>query len=248
MQTNQKAGGRERSLSQYLRQVGRVPPLTPGQERTLTEEYARSRDPGLARRIASANLRLVIKMAAGYARRSSMSLEDLIQEGTIGLMEALERYDPARGVRFATYATWWIRAFLLKHLVDGARLVRAGRTRADRQAFFRGGAPPVELSLDAPADATGEGPSLLEAMAGSAQSRPDQLFEEAEALAVVQARAERFERGLSPRQAVVFRERVLHPDTVHLRELASRFGVSRERIRQIEKGLEEDFRTFALAA
>src|SRR5437870_3790121 len=108
----------------HLRRIGRVPPMSREEELATTSTYARTRSPALARQIATANLRLVIKMAGGYARRSALSLDDLIQEGTLGLMQAIERFDPARGVRFASYATWWIRAFLLKYLVDNARVVR----------------------------------------------------------------------------------------------------------------------------
>lgn len=239
------SGTQQRSRKQ-ISQIGRVPPMSQEEELATTTEYARTRDPQLASRIASANLRLVIKMAVGYARRSAVSLDDLIQEGTVGLMEAIQRYEPQRGVRFATYAVWWIRAFLLRYLLDHSRLVRAGRSRADREAFFHGGAPAKELSLDAHLTA-GEGDPLVDLLAAPGEL-PDQLVEEAEVAALVHSRATAFEQGLEPRQAAVFRQRLLADEAVPLRELATQFQVSPERIRQIEQQVVASFRDFARAA
>jgi RNA polymerase sigma-32 factor len=216
------------------------------EELATTVEYARTGDPGVARKIASANLRLVIKMAAGYARRSALSLDDLIQEGTVGLMEAIQRYEPQRGLRFATYAIWWIRAYLLRYLLDNSRLVRAGRSRADRHRFFHGEAPAAELSLEAPS-AGGDGDPLMDLLAAPAES-PERMVEEAEAAALVHRWALAFERGLEPREVAVFRQRLMAEESVPLRELSSQFHVSGERIRQIENQLVASFREFAEAA
>jgi RNA polymerase sigma-32 factor len=216
------------------------------EELATTTEYARTRDPVLARKIASANLRLVIKMAIGYAQRSTVPLADLIQEGAVGLMEAIQRYEPQRGVRFATYAIWWIRAFLLRYLLDNSRVVRAGRSRADRHGFFHGEAPGAELSLDAPS-AGGDGDALIDLLAAPGEL-PDRLVEEAEAAALVHSRVAAFEQRLEPRQAAVFRQRLVADEVVPLRQLATQFRVSRERIRQIENELVANFRDFAQAA
>src|SRR6185369_9535969 len=121
-----------------------------------------------------------IKMAGPYARRSAISLEDLVQDGTVGLMHAIERFEPDRGIRFATYATWWIRAYLLRSLLDGTRLVRAGRGRQDRWRFFHGQAPPPELSLDAPLGAAEDAGSMLDTLADVTNPRPDEAAEQAE--------------------------------------------------------------------
>jgi RNA polymerase sigma-32 factor len=218
--------------------------MSPEEELAVTREYARTRDPRVARRIASANLRLVITVAVRYARRSQLPLAELVQEGTIGLMEAIERYDPERGVRFASYATWWIRAFILKYLLDNSRLVRAGRSRADRQQFLEGRAPAAEVSLDAPVGVHGD--PLMDFI--PAPGELEQSLEEAEARAMVRRRAAEFERRLDGRKAAIFRERFLEETVVPLRKLATRFSVSRERIRQIEKEVVDGFRDFALAA
>ena len=230
-----------------LGQIGRVPPLSIEEERSLTTEYARTRDLKVAQRIASANLRLVIKLAGTYARRSNWSLADLLQEGCVGLMEAVERFDPQRGVRFASYATWWIRSCLLKGLMDNARLVRAGRSRVDRYRFFHGDGPGAELSLDAPCGSANDGDNLVDVLPAAGES-PIQLLEAAEERVLVTRQVAAFGQCLPPREAAVFRQRLLAAKRTPLRELASQFDVSRERIRQIEKGLVSRFRLFAQAA
>ena len=85
--------------------------------------------------LLTSNLRLVVKIAREY-RHSHVHLEDLIQEGNLGLVMALRKYDPHRGVKLSTYAAWWIRAYVLKHILDNSRLVRWGTTQAQRKLFF----------------------------------------------------------------------------------------------------------------
>src|SRR5215471_9196402 len=94
------------------------------------------RDLDAARRLVLANLRLVVKIAMEY-RRSWTNVLDLIQEGNLGLMQAVQRFDPYQGVKLSSYAAYWIRAYILKYLLDNIRLVRLGTTRAQRKLFFR---------------------------------------------------------------------------------------------------------------
>jgi len=122
-------------LTRYIQEVRRLPELDPEEERELARRYHETGDPALARELLSANLRLVVKLALMY-RRAFRNVMDLIQEGNIGLMEALKRYDPDQGVRFSTYAAWWIKAYMLKYLLDNARLVRVGTTNARRKLLY----------------------------------------------------------------------------------------------------------------
>ncbi len=228
----------------YIRTVGQFEPFSAAEEVRLCSEYQRTRDPRLGRRLAEHNLRLVITIAAPFARSSGMPIEDLVQEGSVGLMEAVGRFDPRRGVRFGSYAPWWIRAFILKYLLDNARLVRAGRSRADRRAFFRGEANPRELSLDATVvgNDVGNGVPLMDVLTDGEQPRVDRLLEEAEIAALARREAIAYGRTLSGREADVFATQVLREDSGGRTLLATRHRVSRERVRQIEKKLLEGLR------
>jgi RNA polymerase sigma-32 factor len=123
-------------LGHYLAEVRRHPLLEPEEERALALRYIETGDPDAAERLVTANLRLVVKLAFQYHRQWSNVL-DLIQEGNVGLVEALSRYDPYRGIRFSSYAQYWIRAMILRFLMDNYRMVRLGSTRHGRKLFFQ---------------------------------------------------------------------------------------------------------------
>ncbi len=122
-------------LAHYIEQVRRFEQLDRHEETALAERYRDTGDADAARRLVSANLMLVVKLALMY-RRALRNVMDLIQEGNVGLLEALKRYDPEQGVRFSTYAAWWIKAYILKYLMDNARLVRVGTTNARRKLLY----------------------------------------------------------------------------------------------------------------
>jgi RNA polymerase sigma-32 factor len=124
------------TLQSFLREVGRYPILTLEEEQTLTNAVHERNDPVAARKLVVHNLRLVVKMAYKY-RRAWANVLDLIQEGNIGLMEAVTRFDPFKGARFSTYAAYWIRAYMIRYLLEHSRMVRISRTRAGRKLFFR---------------------------------------------------------------------------------------------------------------
>ncbi len=123
-------------LQAFLRQVGQYPLLSAEEEQVLAIKVFEDGDPQAAHKLAVHNLRLVVKMAYRY-RRAWASMLDLIQEGNVGLIEAVRRFDPFKGARFSTYAAYWIRAYMLRFLLDHSRMVRISRTRAGRKLFFR---------------------------------------------------------------------------------------------------------------
>jgi RNA polymerase sigma-32 factor len=123
-------------LSYYLAEVRRYPLLEPEEEKELAIRFQETGDPEAAHRLVTANLRLVVKLAFQYHRQWANVL-DLIQEGNVGLVEALSRYDPYRGIRFSSYAQYWIRAMILRFLMDNYRMVRLGSTRHGRKLFFQ---------------------------------------------------------------------------------------------------------------
>ena len=123
------------ALQRYMAEVGRHPLLTRDEEHELAARFVKTRDPDDAYRLVTANLRLVVKLAHEY-RRAAFSLLDLIQEGNVGLMQAVQKYDPFRGVKLSSYAAWWIRAYILRYLMDNWRMVKLGTTQAQRKLFF----------------------------------------------------------------------------------------------------------------
>ncbi len=129
------AGGGD-LLTHYLQEIRRYALLDPEEEKRVALQYYDSGDAASAERLVTANLRLVVKIAFQYHRQWANVL-DLIQEGNVGLVEALSRFDPYRGIRFSSYAQYWIRAMILRFLMDNFRLVRLGSTRNGRKLFFQ---------------------------------------------------------------------------------------------------------------
>ncbi len=122
-------------MAAYLREVQRHPLLTPEQTHEIAVQFVGSQSPALAAKLVTSNLRLVVKIAYEY-RRAYKNIMDLVQEGNIGLMQAVKRYDPYRNVKLSSYAAWWIRAYILRFILNNWRLVKLGTTQAQRKLFF----------------------------------------------------------------------------------------------------------------
>jgi RNA polymerase sigma-32 factor len=122
-------------LSAYINDIKRYPLLSREDEHELAVKYLETGDLEAARRLVTANLRLVVKIAHEY-RRAYRNLLDLVQEGNLGLVQAVKKYDPYRGVKLSSYAAWWIRAYMLKFILNNWRLVKIGTTQAQRKLFF----------------------------------------------------------------------------------------------------------------
>ncbi len=116
----------------YLAEARRYPPLSREDERELARRYRETGDRAALFRLVTANLLLVVRIAYSF-RRAARNLLDLVQEGNLGLLHAIERFDPELGVRLPTYAAWWVRAYMVKFLLDNVRLVRVGTTNARRK-------------------------------------------------------------------------------------------------------------------
>ncbi|HEX3854640.1 MAG TPA: sigma-70 family RNA polymerase sigma factor, partial [Polyangiaceae bacterium] len=132
---NERGLARLDPLQAYMREVQRHPLLSSDEEHKLAVEYVKGQDRDVAARLVTANLRLVVKIAYEY-RRAYRNMMDLVQEGNIGLMQAVKRYDPYRGVKLSSYAAWWIRAYMLRFILNNWRLVKVGTTQAQRKLFF----------------------------------------------------------------------------------------------------------------
>ena len=119
----------------YMHSLRGVARLDREAEHALAVEYEKSHDPEIARTLVTANLKLVVKLAHEYTR-AGKNLLDLIQEGNVGLVQAVDKYDPHRNVKLSSYAAWWIRAYMLRYILQNARMVRLGTTATQRKLFF----------------------------------------------------------------------------------------------------------------
>jgi RNA polymerase sigma-32 factor len=124
------------ALGRFMSEVRRHPRLSEAEERELGKAVREHGDVEAARRLVVHNLRLVVSIAHHY-RRAWANILDLFQEGSVGLMEAVKRWEPTLGPRFGSYAAYWIRAYVLKFLMTNSRLIHVGNTRAGRKLFFR---------------------------------------------------------------------------------------------------------------
>ncbi|MGX7948455.1 sigma-70 family RNA polymerase sigma factor [Oleidesulfovibrio alaskensis] len=124
------------SLHLYLREISRFPMLKPDEEFELARRVQLHNDSDAAFRLVSSHLRLVVKIAMDFQRRWMQNVLDLIQEGNVGLMRAVNKFDPDKGIKFSYYAAFWIKAYILKFIMDNWRLVKIGTTQAQRKLFY----------------------------------------------------------------------------------------------------------------
>ena len=266
-------------LRQYLAEISQYPLLTREEEETLTKAYYETRDPELASRIVTANLRLVVKIALDFQKFWMQNFLDLVQEGNIGLMQAVRKFDPYKGVKFSYYSSFWIKAYILKFIMDNWRLVKIGTTQVQRKLFYnlrkeKGrllalGFEPVpklisdrlnvpekdvidmerrmgswELSMDAPVKDDSEDKYLDFFAADETAVETKVAMEEIKAR--LKDHLADFNKQLRGKERIIFEERLLSEEPKTLQELGDIFGVSRERVRQIEVRLKKKLRTFLL--
>jgi len=264
-------------LRRYLQEIGKFTILSEEEERTLAIRYREQGDREAALKLVVSNLRLVVKIAFEYHRYWTTNLLDLIQEGNVGLMQAVARFDPYRGVRFTTYASFWIRAYILKFVMDNWRLVKIGTTQAQRRLFFdlnkekqrleQMGFDPVpklvaqrlsvkpeevvemnqrmempDISLDARVD-TDSSATFGDLIPGHA-TPPDEELGQHEFQKLLGQKLAEFRRGLTGREQDIFEQRMIAEQPLTLREIAEKYAISPERVRQIENEILEKVRIF----
>ncbi len=256
------------SLTRYLAQLRHYAPISREDEQVLARRWVEEQDAEAARMLVLANLRLVVKIAMEY-RRSWTNVLDLIQEGNVGLLQAVQRFDPYQGVKLSSYAAYWIRAFILKYLLDNIRLVRLGTTRAQRKLFFRLNKEKRELerqgieveprliaerldvseddvrdmeqrlgqsdlSTDAPARQDDEGGATYGDFLSSSVPSAEQSVADEELRRVFLENVHAFAESLDEREQRIVQERILAEEPKTLQEMGDEFGVTRERVRQLE--------------
>ena len=251
----------EDTVGMYLREISRVPLLTAAEEVYLAKAYERG-DQAARRRLIESNLRLVVSIARRYSGRGLPFL-DLIQEGNVGLMKAVERYDWRLGHRFSTYATWWIRQSVTRGLADHARTIRVPAqvvdtinrmARYDRQLTQKLGRAPTDEELAAELGVkvekvaelrrVSQEPVSLAVPVGEDSTELGELIEDERLRAPDGEMATRqryttvndLVAGLPYRERTILELRYgLNGNSSHtLEEVGRRFGVTRERVRQIE--------------
>ncbi len=134
-------------LKTYLNEIERYPVLTREQELELANRYKGGDDDTAVNDLITSNLRFVIKVALGY-RNYGIKVMDLVQEGNIGLIKAVEKFDPDKGYRLISYAVWWIKAYIQNHIIRSWSMVKMGTTQAQRKLFYRVGDLPEATDFD----------------------------------------------------------------------------------------------------
>jgi len=265
------------SLQAYLREIQQYPTLTREEERAVALHYQESKDLQAAYKLVTSNLRLVVMIAREY-QRAARNILDLVQEGNIGLMEAVKNFDPYKEVRFSSYAVWWIRAYIIRYVIANWRLVKIGTTQAQRKLFFnlqkekekleREGFSPApkllaqrlqvkesevvemqqrlgspDMSIDAPLNPDDSESNLHTVLAYDGLSA-EELLSRQQLRTFIEASFEEFRHTLDAKERAIFAERLLGEDKATLQDLAEKFDVSRERIRQIENRVKEKLKVY----
>ncbi len=267
-------------LQRYFAEIRRYPLLTCEEEHDLAVRYKEHGEVEAAYRLVTANLRLVVMLARKY-ERAVQNLLDLIQEGSIGLMKAVQHFDPYRGVRFPSYAMWWVRAYIIRYVMDNWRVVKLGTTQAQRKLFFKlqrekerleaegfSPAPKLiaqnlgvkeaevvemqqrmsgrDLSLDTPISSEDEEGATFGDSMSAPQDNTEDAVAAAEYRALMRKKMLEFARTLKGKEEVIFRTRLLAEEPVTLQDIGDQYGISRERIRQLESRVKTKLKDFLL--
>jgi RNA polymerase primary sigma factor len=216
-----KARSETEGLSHYLRSLGGHRQLTREDEYELSRR-ARKGDESARQILAQSNLPFVVAVARKFQNRGAR-LDDLVQEGNVGLMKAIEHFDPKKNVRFATYAVWWIRAYITRYLKDNRSQVRGGESERLSMSDF---------SLDTPIEDDSE-TTYLERLEDGSQTQ-DETFLRSERDGEVAEALTRVKKRLGELGWDILQERLTQEKPRTLEELGQRWGVSRERVRQVE--------------
>jgi len=260
----------------YLDEIKRYPLLSREEETDLAIRYREKGDIEAGYKLITANLRLVVKIAMDFQRYWMQNLMDLIQEGNVGLMQAVKKFDPYRGYKFSYYASFWIKAYIIKFM-DNWKLVKIGTTQAQRKLFFNlrkekerleaqgiEASPKLlshrldvkeseiiemdqrlnswEISLDSPLKEDSE--DTHKSFLPSDDLPVDDQIADREAKAILHDKLLLFREQLKGKEAVIFDKRLLTEEPMTLQEIGDRFGISRERVRQIESRLKKKLKAY----
>lgn len=263
-------------LQKYLADIKRYPLLSAEEQHNLFIRYKEYGDINAAIKLATGSLRLVVKIAMEY-HRTYMSLLDLIQEGNIGLLRAIQKFDPYKGTKFSTYAAWWIRAYILRYIIDNWSLVKFGTSNEKRKLFFNlkrekekleaagyavvpkllaerfgvseqdvidagGVVGGRDLSLDAYIDEEKEA-RHVDFLLSKAKPLDEQIVDD-EYQTLLKAKFQEFAKTLNEKEKVIFENRLISEEPKTLQEIGDQYGITRERVRQLEDRIIKRLKTF----
>ncbi|MCP4912997.1 MAG: sigma-70 family RNA polymerase sigma factor [Oligoflexia bacterium] len=271
-------GHKQDQFRSYLQEISRYELLSEDQEKALTSALRETGDIEVAKKLVLHNLRLVVKIAMEY-RSTWQNVMDLIQEGNIGLMKAVSKYDADKGAKLSYYASWWIRSYILKFILDNFRLVKIGTTNEQKKIFYNlmrekerlmaQGLDPDsktlsenlgvsekalvtmdnrlssggEVSIDATVDGHEGGTKFSDFLQDSSPSVED-VVAETQSVEILKENLQDFISGLKDRDKEIFKKRLLSEVPPSLQSIANDYGVSRERIRQIEERLLKNLKVY----
>lgn len=264
-------------LQRYLSEVSQYRLLTREEEWDYATKVFDYEDKDAAYALVTSNLRLVVKIALEFQRVWMQNLLDLIQEGNIGLMQAVKKFDPYKNVKFSYYASFWIKAYILKFIMDNWRLVKIGTTQGQRKLFFKlkkekqklidqGFDPKPKLlsqrlgvsekeivdmdqrlngwdvSLDAPVKEDSDTERIDFLSTGSDSAEESVAKKEMDVL--LHKKIAEFRKMLTKREIEIFNQRIFSDNPSTLQEIGDRYGISRERVRQVEKNIIKKMRDY----
>lgn len=264
-------------LQLYLREIAKYPLLSPEEEYELARKHFDEQDVQAAARLVTSNLRLVVKIANDF-RQAQLNLLDLIQEGNYGLMQAVKRFNPYKGVKLSSYAAWWIRAYILKHIMDNKSQVKIGTTADQRKLYYNLAKAARELfqeqdhvdtkllaehlnvrekdviemqqrlsasdvSLDAPVSPDSDGITRGALIPADIESVEDVLAN-SQVRVIFEQHVDEFRQMLKGRDLEIFEARLMADEPITLQEIGDRYGITRERARQIEAKIIQKLKKF----
>ncbi len=264
------------TLQQYLTEIRRYPYLSKEEELRLFEEYQLRGSRDAAMKLILANLRVSVSIASEYLHTGADHM-DLIQEGNVGLLQAIKKFDTTKNVRFYAYAAWWARAYILRYLLNTYRLIKVGTTQDQRKLFYNlkkekaklereGFAPDSklladrlnvrerdviemdqrlgswELSLDQPIGQEHDG-TLMDILPAHEQPADEKLAD-TQLKALFRRKLAEFTKTLDEREEDILRNRILSETPLTLEDMGTKYGITKERTRQLEARIIKRLRDF----
>ncbi len=254
----------------YLQEIKRFRSLEPDEEFDLARRYRDDKEEEAAFVLITSNLRLVVKIAMDFQRRWMKNVLDLIQEGNVGLMKAVQKFDPDKGIKFSYYASFWIKAYILKFIMDNWRMVKIGTTQAQRKLFYnlgkerqrlqaqgydadtstlsknlqvsendivemgqRLGQHDVSLDMQINDDSSFTPLDFIPALESGIEER----MAADEMSLLIHDNIDAIRAGLNEKELDILEQRLLADTPITLREIGDKYGITRERVRQIEARL-----------